>query len=69
LCGKLQHEYVTAAYAFIDMERFTLTYGGAGHPSMLLWGGTSDISENGLFLGRFDFATYSSVEIPLAPGD
>ena len=40
---------------------------------MLLWGGTSagvrDISENGLFLGRFDFATYSSVEVPLTPGD
>ena len=40
---------------------------------MLLWSGTSaavrDISENGLFLGKFDFATYSSVEVPLLPGD
>jgi sigma-B regulation protein RsbU (phosphoserine phosphatase) len=40
---------------------------------LLLWRGTSvavrDISENGLFLGMFDSATYSSVEVPLAPGD
>ena len=55
------------------MEKRILTYAGAGHPPLLLWRGTSacvrDISENGLFLGRFDFATYSSVEVPLAPGD
>ena len=73
LCGKFQHHYVTAAYAFVDMEKHSLTYAGAGHPPLLLWGGTSagvrDISENGLFLGRFNFASYSSVEVPLAPGD
>lgn len=73
LCGKFQHHYVTAAYAFVDTEKRTLTYAGAGHPPLLLWGGNStgvrDISENGLFLGRFDFATYSSVEVPIAPGD
>ena len=73
LCGKFQHHYVTAAYAFFDMEKRILTYAGAGHPPFLLWHGTSgpvrDISENGLFLGKFDCATYSSVDIPLAPGD
>jgi len=73
LCGKFQHHFITAAYAFVDMEKRTLTYAGAGHPPLLLWGGASvgvrDISENGLFLGRFNFATYSSVEVPLAPGD
>ena len=73
LCGKFQHHFVTAAYAFVDMEKRTLTYAGAGHPPLLLWGESSaairDVSENGLFLGRFDFATYSSVEVPLAPGD
>jgi serine phosphatase RsbU (regulator of sigma subunit) len=39
----------------------------------LVWGGESpdvrDVIENGLFLGKFDFATYSSVEIPLSAGD
>ena len=73
LCGKFQHHYVTAAYLFIDTNKRTLTYSGAGHPPLLLWsassGGVRDIIENGLFLGKFDFATYSSVEIPLSAGD
>jgi phosphoserine phosphatase RsbU/P len=73
LCGKFQHHYVTAAYVFVDMEKRTLRYGGAGHPPLLMWGaaspGVRDVIENGLFLGKFDFATYSSVEVPLAPGD
>jgi phosphoserine phosphatase RsbU/P len=73
LCGKFQHHYVTAAYVFLDMKKRTLTYAGAGHPPLLMWNGGStgvrDVTENGLFLGRFDFATYSSVEIPLAAGD
>jgi phosphoserine phosphatase RsbU/P len=73
LCGKFQHHYVTAAYAFVDMEKRTLSYAGAGHPPLLLWGaasaGVRDVTENGLFLGMFDFATYSSVKVPLAPGD
>jgi sigma-B regulation protein RsbU (phosphoserine phosphatase) len=73
LCGKFQHHYVTAAYVFIDMEKRTLKYGGAGHPPLLMWSSSSlgvrDLEENGLFLGKFDFAAYSSVEVPLAPGD
>jgi serine phosphatase RsbU (regulator of sigma subunit) len=27
------------------------------------------VEENGLFLGRFSFATYTSVEVPLRAGD
>jgi serine phosphatase RsbU (regulator of sigma subunit) len=73
LCGKFQHHYVTAAYAYIDMDKRTLTYAGAGHPPLLLWGssreGVQDVIENGLFLGKFDIATYSSVEVPLLPDD
>ncbi len=74
LCGKFQHHYVTAAYVYIDLERHTLTYAGAGHPPLLLWGksaapGVREVCENGLFLGKFDFATYTSVELPLAEGD
>jgi len=72
LCGKFQHHFVTAAYLFVDMDKRTLTYAGAGHPPLLLWGGASDgvraIEENGLFLGKFDFAQYSSVEVPLEVG-
>jgi serine phosphatase RsbU (regulator of sigma subunit) len=73
LCGKFQHHYVTAAYLFVDMEKRTLTYAGAGHPPLLLRDGSSkgvrSVAENGLFLGRFPFAKYSSVEFPLMAGD
>jgi serine phosphatase RsbU (regulator of sigma subunit) len=55
------------------MKKLTLTYAGAGHPPLLMWSGNSpivrDVTENGLFLGKFDFATYSSVELPLSAGD
>ena len=73
LCGKFQHHYVTAAYVFIDLEKRTLTYAGAGHPPLLLCRKSAacvqEVCENGLFLGKFDFATYASVELPLEPGD
>lgn len=73
LCGKFQHHFVTAAYLFIDMLKGTLTYAGAGHPPLLLWGqsseGVRDVEENGLFLGKFPWATYTSRELPLNAGD
>ncbi len=73
LCGKFQHHFVTAAYLFVDMQKRTMSYAGAGHPPLLLWGGSPkgvrDVLENGLFLGRFPFATYSSVQLPLQAGD
>jgi len=72
LCGKFQHHFVTAAYVFIDLENRTLTYAGAGHPPLILWGGPEgvrSIEENGLFLGKFSFATYTSVELPIKAGD
>jgi sigma-B regulation protein RsbU (phosphoserine phosphatase) len=73
LCGKFQQHFVTAAYLFLDMEKRTLTYAGAGHPPLLLWDGSAkgvrDVVENGLFLGKFPFATYSSVELAIKPGD
>jgi serine phosphatase RsbU (regulator of sigma subunit) len=72
LCGKFQHHFVTAAYLYLDMQKQTLTYAGAGHPPLLLWGdseGVRSVEENGLFLGKFSFATYTSVELPLKAGD
>jgi phosphoserine phosphatase RsbU/P len=71
LCGKFDQHFVTAAYSLIDLEKRTLTYSGAGHPPMWLWGpgveGVREVEENGLFLGRFPWATYTSVELPLNP--
>jgi phosphoserine phosphatase RsbU/P len=70
LCRKFQHHFVTAAYVFVDMERQTLTYAGAGHPPLLFWGGLNEgvreVEENGLFLGKVSWATYTSVELPFS---
>jgi len=72
LCGKFQHHYVTAAYVYLDMEKRILRYAGAGHPPILSWAspteGVKDVLENGTFLGMFDFATYTAVEIPISRG-
>ena len=73
LCGKFQGHFVTAAYVFIDMENNVLRYAGAGHPPLIIKDNASakatEILENGLFLGAFTHATYTSVEIPFKTGD
>jgi phosphoserine phosphatase RsbU/P len=73
LCGKFKRHYVTAAYVFVDMEKNSISYAGAGHPPLLLWrkatGGASEVLENGLLLGPFTEATYSVVKILVEPGD
>jgi len=73
LCGKFKHHFVTAAYVFVDMEKNSISYAGAGHPPLLLWrnatGSASEVLENGLLLGLFPEATYSVVEILVEPGD
>jgi len=73
LCGKFDHNFVTAAYAYIDMEERTLTYAAAGHPPMLICrnsnGKVEEILENGLFLGMFPEAAFASVKTPFASGD
>src|ERR1700758_673275 len=43
LCGKFERHYVTAAYVFLDMLKGTLTYAGAGHPPLMLWGGSKGV--------------------------
>ena len=73
LCGKFQGHFVTAAYVFIDTEKHILHYAGAGHPPLITKNHSSstvnETVENGLFLGAFPFATYTSVEIPFNEGD
>lgn len=72
LCGKFEHHYVTAAYLFVDMTKKMLTYAGAGHPPMLMWSasaGVQNVEENGLFLGKFPWAAYTSITQPLKAGD
>jgi len=73
LCGKFQHNFVTAAYVYVDLEKNIMKYGGAGHPPLLLWrkstGSASQLLENGLVMGQFEEATYDSLEAPIQPGD
>ena len=73
LCGKFEHNFVTAAYVYVDMEKKMMTYAGAGHPPLLFWrnsvGKVSEVVENGLFLGMFPEATYTSLELPVAASD
>jgi sigma-B regulation protein RsbU (phosphoserine phosphatase) len=72
LCGKFEDHFVTAAYAFLDVNSRVLRYAGAGHPPLLLASrssGVRQIEENGLMLGLFPEASYSAREIPLSSGD
>lgn len=73
LCGKFKHHFVTAAYVFVDMEKNSIKYAGAGHPPLLLWHqsteSVSEVLENGLLLGFFPAAPYSVVEVHVEPGD
>lgn len=73
LCGKFRVHFVTAAYVFVDMEKNSIGYAGAGHPPLLLWrkstGNALEVSENGFLLGHFPEETYSVTEVPMEPGD
>lgn len=73
LCGKFDEHFVTAAYLFVDLTKGILRYAGAGHPPLLLLsasnGGIRAVQENGLMLGLFPEASYTSVEIPFCLGD
>lgn len=73
LCGKFESHFVTAAYVFVDLEKGLLLYSGAAHPPLMLTSDTAgkvrEIEENGLMLGLFPEAVYSSAEIPVGPGE
>jgi phosphoserine phosphatase RsbU/P len=73
LCGKFEEHFVTAAYLLIDIDRHILRYAGAGHPPLLFSsrsnGEVRTIEHNGLILGMFPEAAYSSIEITLQSGD
>jgi sigma-B regulation protein RsbU (phosphoserine phosphatase) len=71
LFGNTQEQFVTAAYVHLDSTSRRLKYSAAGHPPMLLLrnGEVTPIVENGLMLAAFDFATYTSADYPLQPGD
>jgi phosphoserine phosphatase RsbU/P len=73
LWGKFEEHFVTAAYLFVDMEKGTMRYAAAGHPPLMLLPRAArkvqEIEENGLLLGMFPEAVYTSVEFKVGPGD
>jgi sigma-B regulation protein RsbU (phosphoserine phosphatase) len=73
LCGILQDQFVTAAYAFIDVAQGKLSYSGAGHPPLLLWrareAAVRRIEENGLILGLFSGCDYKTFTCSLDSSD
>jgi len=73
LAGKLQGQFVTAAYLFLDLQSKTGRYSAAGHPPLLHYSAADnsihDIVENGLILGIMPFASYESKRLTVGPGD
>jgi phosphoserine phosphatase RsbU/P len=73
LSGKLQGQFVTAAYLYLDLENGTGSYSAAGHPPLLHFraahGTVLDIVENGLILGIMPLASYESRALNVASGD
>jgi phosphoserine phosphatase RsbU/P len=71
LCGNTQNQYVTAAYAYLNVEARALHYAAAGHPAMLLLreGAVTEVAENGLLLAASPSASYAQVDLPLKRGD
>jgi serine phosphatase RsbU (regulator of sigma subunit) len=73
LCGKIKDQFVTAGYAYIDIEKNILRYAGAGHPPLLLHRRSQsqvrELEKNGLIIGPFPEAEYSNIQTDLEDGD
>ena len=73
LCGKLESDFVTAGYLFMDTEKESVTYAGAGHPPLFLWRGSEqkiyEYREKGIVLGQFEDAQYQNIDLGLKSGD
>jgi serine phosphatase RsbU (regulator of sigma subunit) len=73
LCGKLESDFVTAGYLFIDTQNQIATYAGAGHPPLLLWRESEqkvyEYRETAIILGQFEDVRYQNIELSLKSGD
>jgi serine phosphatase RsbU (regulator of sigma subunit) len=70
-CGRLERQFITAAYVYLDPIAGVITAASAGHPPPILrHGGTCDeIIAPGVVLGRFRDARYEEVSRPFVAGD
>ena len=78
--GRLDRQFITAVYLFVDLAAGRLTWANAGHPPPLLESaaGTPGIPEipeitelgpTGTVLGRLSQAAYTEASLPFSPGD
>jgi len=70
-CGRLERQFITAAYIHIDPAAGTLVAASAGHPPPILRHESSaeELLAAGVVLGRFRDARYDEVTRPFTPGD
>jgi serine phosphatase RsbU (regulator of sigma subunit) len=73
LCGKLENDFVTAGYLFLDTEEKNMIYAGAGHMPLLLWRAAEkkiyEFREKGTFLGQFEDIQFKNIRFALEPDD
>jgi sigma-B regulation protein RsbU (phosphoserine phosphatase) len=70
-CGRLERQFITAAYVHIDSIAGILTTASAGHPPPILRQGQTcdEIIAPGVVLGRFPDARYEELTRPFLRGD
>jgi serine phosphatase RsbU (regulator of sigma subunit) len=73
LCGKLEADFVTAGYLFIDTSENIFKYAGAGHPPLFVWRGADqkiyEFREKATILGQFQDAQYQNISFNLKADD
>jgi sigma-B regulation protein RsbU (phosphoserine phosphatase) len=73
LCGKLESDFVTAGYLFLDIEEKNMVYAGAGHMPLLLWRAAEkkiyEFREKGTILGQFEDIQFKNIHFALKPED
>jgi phosphoserine phosphatase RsbU/P len=70
-CGRLERQFITAAYVHIDPIAGVITIASAGHPPPILRHNETceEVIALGVVLGRFRDAEYEQVSRPFVPGD
>ena len=73
LCGKLESDFVTAGYLFLDTEDKTMIYAGAGHMPLLFWRPAEkkiyEFREKGTILGQFEDIQFKNIRFAIEPDD
>ena len=71
LSGQLRGQFVSAAYLWLDTEKYKALYSAAGHPPLLRWnqGKLESIESNGLIFGVMSGCEYPVREISITAGD